>query len=805
MTVLQPPAVTVAEVPDPPGGSRDRWAHRFGPASEEPFRRRTTDGFRLVLSLIVVGYLAHQVGQFSPLQRAVVDASRQLPRNLHTAAEVLERVSTLWVAALLVAVALGARRWRLARDLLLAGVLGWLIARGIGLAVGGDLRHHVGSVLRRGPTPHFPNVRVALVAAVLRTSLPYVGRATRRVGLGFLVVLLVSELYLDVALVRDLIAGIFVGYGVAAAVHLALGSPGGRPTAEQVRRSLADLGVQARNVRLAAEQPGGGTLFLAEDELGELQLTVLGRDETDAQVLSKVWRGLLYRDAGPRLILSRKHLVEHQAYVLLLAADRGALVPRVAAAGIGGPAAAVLAERVPTGVPLRSLTDIEDRLLDDLWREVRALAAATITHGRLTTDRIIVTPSGPVITGFAHAETGSDPADRAGDVAELLATTASLVGPLRAVESAARVLRPADLKAALPVLQPLALTREGRGLVGRNRKEQRLALDALRAVTAELLVVEAPDLVQVRRVSPRTLLLAVGTLIGVFGLLGQVSNISAVVTAAQNARLLPVVYALVLAFLAAVGYTVAFLGSAPRPLPPWQTLKLQITGPFANLALPVGAQALQVRFLQQQGLSVAGAVAATGVVSTGLGVVIQFAIFLVASAISPRPLQLNLLPKGVLPELLLAVAVVLLLGSLVFLLAARLRARIVKEVSSAWDTVWAVLRSPRLLVLQVAGNILVAFTFGLSLAACLSAYGLSLPLSTILAVNIAVTTVAMVVPIPGGGTAVGSVGLSGALIALGIPEAPAVGVVLLNQLATSYLPAIPGWLVLRNMLKREEL
>lgn len=804
MTVLQPPAVT-AELPEPPSRHEQRWARRFGPASEEPFRRRTTDGFRLLIAIAVVAVLAHQVGKFSPLQKAFIDASRQLPGDLHSLALVLEKVSTLWVAALLVVVALGARRWRLARDLLIAGALGWLVARGLGLAAGGDLRHHLGTVLDRGPTPHFPDVRVALVTAVLSTSLPYVGRATRRIGFGFLVVLMVSELYLDVALFRDLLAGLFVGYGVAAAVHLAFGSPGGRPTAEQVRISLADLGVRARNVRLATEQPGGGTLFLAEDDTGDLHLTLLGRDETDAQVLTKVWRALLYRDGGPRLILSRKHLVEHQAYVLLLAADRGALVPRVAAAGIGGPAAAVLAERVPTGVPLASLAEVDDRLLDAIWREVHALATATITHGRLTSSRIVVTPLGPVLTGFSRAETGRDVLDRASDVAELLATTAALVGPLRAVDSAARVLPAEDLAAALPVLQPLALSREGRGLIGRNRREQRVALDGLRAVTAELLGVTAPDLVQVRRVSPRTLILALGTLVGVFGLLGQVSNVSAVINAARNARALPVVYAIALAFAAALGYAIAFIGSVPRPLPFWSTLKLQITGPFANLALPVGAQAVQVRFLQQQGLSVAGAVAATGVVSTGLGVVIQVAIFLVASAVSPRPLELNLLPQGAIPALLLGSAITILVGSLVFLLAGRLRARIAREFALAWTTVREVLKSPRLLVLQVFGNVLVAFTFGLSLAACLSAYGQSLPLSTILAVNIAVTTVAMVVPIPGGGTAVGSVGLSGALIALGIPEAPAVGVVLLSQLSTSYLPAVPGWLVLRNMLKREEL
>ena len=60
--------------------------------------------------------------------------------------------------------AVATRRWRLARDLLLAGVLGWLLARGLGLVLADGFRP--GLRARRpvpGSRPSFPNVQLTLL------------------------------------------------------------------------------------------------------------------------------------------------------------------------------------------------------------------------------------------------------------------------------------------------------------------------------------------------------------------------------------------------------------------------------------------------------------------------------------------------------------------------------------------------------------------------------------------------------------------------------------------------------------------
>ena len=88
---------------------------------------------------------------------------------------------------------------------------------------------------------------------------------------------------------------------------------------------------------------------------------------------------------------------------------------------------------------------------------------------------------------------------------------------------------------------------------------------------------------------------------------------------------------------------------------------------------------------------------------------------------------------------------------------------------------------------------------------CIEAFGGSINYWTLLSLNIFISTIASLVPIPGGGTAVSSVGMSGALAAVGVPTDIAVAAVLANQLVTSFIPAVPGWWATNNLLHDDYL
>ena len=210
-------------------------------------------------------------------------------------------------------------------------------------------------VTRLGQSPQFPLVRLAIVTAVVGAAAPYVTRPTRRLGQLLVLALAFSAMYLGTGYPSDILGALFLGWGVAALVHLAFGSPGGRPTTPQVAASLSELGVIARDVQLDPTQPTGASRFLAQDDQGPLSVRVIGRDEADSQFLAKLWRFVVYKDSGPELYLTREQDVEHEAYILLLAERAGVQVPDVIVAGTAGPGAALIVGRTSNGRVLADL------------------------------------------------------------------------------------------------------------------------------------------------------------------------------------------------------------------------------------------------------------------------------------------------------------------------------------------------------------------------------------------------------------------------------------------------------------------
>ena len=102
----------------------------------------------------------------------------------------------------------------------------------------------------------------------------------------------------------------------------------------------------------------------------------------------------------------------------------------------------------------------------------------------------------------------------------------------------------------------------------------------------------------------------------------------------------------------------------------------------------------------------------------------------------------------------------------------------------------------------LAGNVLVSILYTVCLLLCVKAYGSDVSFWSLLAVNIGIGTIAPLIPVPGGGTALSVVGLSGALAAFGVPDGVAIAAILTNQLVVNYLPAVAGWFATRDLLKQ---
>lgn len=802
--------------PDEPGNegrirSRlTRWREgSFGPASEKPFRRRWSDAARLGISVVIVTALAFKADDVNPTEQAVYDFFSSLPDGLSSLANDVFAIGGLWALGLVLAAALLARRWRLAATMAVAGAVAWVLARLIGVLVVDhlSLSQAYDTITRSGDTPSFPLTRAALLTAVVAAASPYLSRPMRRLAWLVLFGLALAALYLGLAFATGIVGGVALGYGVAALVHLVQGSPGGRPTVRQVEATLRELGIVADSVGLAAVQPTGYSRFEATDAGGALHVKVIGRDEADAQFLGKLSRWVAYKESGPKLSLTRLGQVEHEALTMLLAETGGTAVPDVLVVGEAGPGAALLVERELEAPFLAELPPetITDAVLHDVWAAVQRLHASRVVHGALNAGHVRLGPEGPVFVRFDRASVSAEPVGRSKDVAELLASTAGLVGVERAVAACSGVLGAGPVEDALPVLQPAAISRATRAALGDKRKDASKLLEELRSAAAAATGVEEPQLQELHRVSGSNLALAIGTLIAVFVMLGQMGSPAELWDTLQTANWWYVVLAFVLSMTTNIGYAIALMGCIPRRLPLWPTTETQVAMSFSNLAIPaVGGIAVQIRFLQKQGVDLASAVAAGGLLSTVGNVVVQIILFVFALWLAPSELpsftdvDANQVAKLVLLVCLVGgVAVAVILG------IPKLHRAVVPPVKQAAGTVWDAVRQPRQLFLLFIGNLIVSLLYGVTLEACIMAYGGSINFWTLLALNIGISTIASLIPVPGGNTAFAAVGMSGALAAFGVPEAAAVAAVLTQQVVVTYVPAIPGFFATRDLMAKD--
>ena len=303
--------------------------------------------------------------------------------------------------------------------------------------------------------------------------------------------------------------------------------------------------------------------------------------------------------------------------------------------------------------------------------------------------------------------------------------------------------------------------------------------------------------------NPRRLLMAVGALIAIAVLLSRVGDPVEFWDSIRDANWAYVVLALGLGILTDVAYAIAFLGTVPVRIPLWPSIELQSSMSFSNLAVPVAADtAIQIRFLQKFGLDLPSTVATGGIFSTLSELIVQGALFGIAIWLSPDSINFGRIDTNQIVVVVLIVILLIGIGAAVTFSIRRIRRAVVPRIVRAASTVWDAMKSPTRVALLIFGNIAANCLYAASLLACLHAFGSSVDFWTLLAVNIGITLIASLVPFPGGGTAVSAVGISGLLVALGVPTAAATAAVIAHQLAVSYLPAIPGWFASNDLVRK---
>lgn len=776
----------------------------FGVVPQGARRRRPGDVARIAVAALIVMLTAFGADELTPLEQRLFDLFTDMPGWVRSGAEVGYRAGTIGTVVVVLLAFVLTRRFRLVSMLILAGALAGLAGIGLRAPVDAATVRTAAGLEVDGAVPEYPVVVLAVATTILLVAAPYLLRPARRLVFAVLAVAAASAVLAVVGLPDDVLGGWALGWGVAALVHLAVGTPAATPSIGEVDDALRGLGVAVTGLRLAPAQVWGETRFTARaPDGGAVSIELIGRDAADARLLAKVWRWVWFKDSGPTIALTRTQQLEHRAYLLLLAERAGVQVSSVVIAGIAGAReTALLVLREPDGLPLPDAERVTDSVLDDAWQNLARLHEAGLAHGMTQAANVVLLADGTTaFVDFAHASSGAPAERRLVDAVELLATTAALVGEERALASAIRALGREGLADVLPLLEPAALSAETR----RELPERNALLTRLREQGAALTGGEVATLTKLRRVSPGDLLIAGGTILGVYLLIGQLAGID-FATVFDNAEWGWVGIAFLISPLPQFTGAIALMGSVSAPLRYGAVVGEQFANNFSGLiGGTIATTALVIRFFQKQGLAVAVA-ASSGVLNSVAGFVVQAILVIVGLAFTGSEFTASSTGGKDLAGLAVVLIVVAGLALGAMLLVPRLRRWTRGVVQPQWEAARANLRdiltTPREAVMLFGGNLGSQVLYALVLGASLHAYGGSLPLMQLIVINSLASVVGGMAPVPGG-MGVVEAGLIGGLTAAGIPQSEAVAATFTHRLFTAYLPPIWGWFALQ-WLRRQD-
>jgi hypothetical protein len=259
----------------------------LGPRGGGTTRRRASDAFRLGLAVVAVAVSIPVMKANSAAELSIVRALYPPPAAISWLVTLAFWLGSAGVAVLLVLVGLLVPRLTAVRWTAVAAVLTWGVCVVLGAVLGPAAGRPPVSELA-GLNAGYPVTQLAVAIAVAATALPYLSRPVNRLVSFLVAVAVLAAVCGGDALPVNAVSSIALGWGVAAGLHLAVGSPLGLPSAVEVAGWIADLNVAVRDITRVPRQVWGVEQFTGCDAEGRpVELSVYGRDASDARVLAK--------------------------------------------------------------------------------------------------------------------------------------------------------------------------------------------------------------------------------------------------------------------------------------------------------------------------------------------------------------------------------------------------------------------------------------------------------------------------------------------------------------------------------------
>lgn len=613
------------------------------------------------------------------------------------------------------------------------------------------------------------------------------------------------------ALVGLMVTFLF-GRTVAFGWRYARGVVNARPTGYDVVTSLFDAGLEPVACRWIGETEDTRRYEADTHDGRLLDVTVLDRDRQAVGLVYRLYRRIRLRGpAQRRNLLSLRRAVDQEALMSYALRDAGIRTPRLVAVRELSADAAVLAYERVEGRSLEKLTpdELTDELLTRIWQLQQQMQLHQVAHRRFALDSLLVDRDGQVwLLDLRNGEIAASALQTRLDTAELMATLALRYGPERTVRIGAQVLGADAMGAALPMLQPVVLTRTTRTAVRKSKDLLQRIREQILAYQPQATWVAEP--VKLERLRPRTLLTVAAGLVAAYLVLYQLASsnlsLSKILATASPWWAMVAVFASVMTYVAA---GMVLTGFIPERLPVVRNFLVQVAAGFVSIVAPaaVGGVALNTRYLQKQGIGTGPAVSAVGA-SQAVGFIMHIALIAAFSFIANTGTGgHSFAPSTVVIAILLAIGVIAMVTIGVKPLRKYAVARLKPFFEGTLPRLLDVAQNPRKLSIGLGGTILLSLMNALCLWASVLTISphANISYATTAVVFLTAQAIGSVIPVPSG---IGTVELAmaGALTSIGgLPALVGTPAVFIFRLLRTYLPVIPGYFAFTHLQRKGAL
>ncbi|TQK30559.1 uncharacterized protein (TIRG00374 family) [Arthrobacter sp. SLBN-53] len=770
----------------------------------QPLTRRTNEILRVVLSAVFLAVVITSSlitrNDWVALERSISEIIGVLTPTQSNLVYLAYGVAILALPFVILVQLIIGRHWRLLAAYGAAGLIAVLALSITGRGIAAPQWHFdLGDRLDTQLSQFLDDPRwVALLAAVLTVSGPWLSRRLRRYWWALLLAFVPIHLFVSAVVPARTLLGLAVGWFVGALVVWVVGTPALEVPLDGAVRALARRGFVVSALAVIRAPSEGALVLAATGPDSTAVVELYGPNQRSGGALSQLWRKFRLRsDETAPLHASMRRTIEHRALMAIAIDTLGrSNISSVSVSALDR-GWTLYARKPARGVPLSA----DAAPVTAVWEALRVLHDNQISHGDLCCGEITVHDGQVQFGGFVNAEYGATDAQLQSDIAQLLVTTSAMYGPESAVAAAIDTLGRDTVLTASRRLTKTAVPARIRDSVD----DPKAIIEAARAQVQHQTGADKIRTETITRFTRIQLIQLVLLVALVYVAYPFISTVPAFFDELGNANWSWALVGLGVSALRYLGAAGALWACADGLVSYRHLAIMQVANTFAATTTPagVGGLALSTRVLQKGGLSTMRATAAVAL-QQSVQVLVHVVLLVLFTTIAGASANLShFVPSATVLYLVAGVALGLV-G--VFLSVPKLRgwlaSSLAPKVQEVKTDLWELSKEPKRLALIVLGAAGTTLGSALALWASIEAFGGDTSFVTVTVVTMIGGTLASAAPTPGGVGAV-EAALIGGLAAFGVPAAVAVPAVLLYRVLTCWLPVFVGWPVMRWLTRRD--